>query len=204
MSPSAARKLPITSSEYLEGEPRSEMRHEFVDGRIYAMSGASLRHNSICGEAYELLKRHLRGGPCRTFIESVKVQISDDLGEAFYYPDVFVTCEAADDDSHVVRHPKLVIEVLSPTTSRNDRGDKLTTYKRLASIEDIVLIEQDWPELVIYRRVERWKRHIFTQPESIVRFESIQFEAPLSDFYQSAPFPPDVERPWYLLHREDG
>ncbi|MCX6877550.1 MAG: Uma2 family endonuclease [Verrucomicrobia bacterium] len=201
---STAKKLPITAAEYLDGELRSELRHEFVEGRVYAMSGASLRHNSICGEAYELLKQHLRGGPCRTFIESVKVQISDDLGEAFYYPDVFVTCEAADDDSHVVRHPKLVIEVLSPSTSRNDRGDKLTTYKRLPSIEEIVLIEQDWPELVICRRADRWQRHIFTQLDSIIRFESIHFEAPLSAFYQSAPFPPEVERPWYLVNREDG
>ena len=204
MSPSAARKLPITAAEYLEGEPRSEMRHEFVDGRIYAMSGASLRHNAICLETAARIKQHLHGGPCRTFIESVKVQISDDLGEAFYYPDVFVTCEPADDDSHVVRHPKLVIEVLSPFTSRNDRGDKLATYKRLASIEEIVLIEQDWPELVIYRRSDRWKRHIFTQPESIVHLESITFEAPLAAFYQSAPVPPDVQRPWYLINREDG
>lgn len=204
MNTSAARKLPITAAEYLDGELRSETRHEFVDGRIYAMSGASLRHNSICGEAYELLKAHLRGGPCRTFIESVKVQISDDLGEAFYYPDVFVTCEAADDDSHVVRHPKLIIEVLSPSTSRNDRGDKLATYKRLPSIEEIVLIEQDWPELVIHRRSDRWKRHIFTHLESVIRFESIQFEVPLAAFYQTAPFPPDVARPWYLINREDG
>ena len=204
MQASTARKLPITSAEFLDGELRSEIRHEFVDGRVYAMSGASLRHNAICGDAYELLKQHLRGGPCRTFIESVKVQISDDLGEAFYYPDVFVTCEAADDDSHVVRHPRLIIEVLSPTTSRNDRGDKLATYKRVASIEEIILIEQDWPELVIHRRVDRWKRHIFTQLESVIRLESIDFAAPLSAFYQSAPFPPDVERPWYLINREDG
>ncbi|MEI6673797.1 MAG: Uma2 family endonuclease [Verrucomicrobiota bacterium] len=201
---STARKLPITTAEYLEGELRAEIRHEFVDGRVYAMSGASLRHNAICLEAAILLKQHLRGGPCRTFIESVKVQISDDLGEAFYYPDVFVTCEAADSDSHVVRHPKLIIEVLSPSTSRNDRGDKLATYKRLPSIEEIVLIEQDWPELVIYRRADRWKRHIFTQLESLIQLESIDFSAPLSTFYQSAPFPPDVERPWYLLNREDG
>ncbi|KAB2637890.1 MAG: Uma2 family endonuclease [Verrucomicrobia bacterium] len=204
MPPSAAHKLPITAAEYLDGETRSEIRHEFVDGRIYGMSGASLRHNAICLETAARLNEHLRGGPCRTFIESVKVQISDELGEAFYYPDVFVTCEAADDDSHVARHPILVIEVLSPSTSRNDRGDKLATYKRLPSIQEIVLIEQDWPELVIYRRLERWKRHIFTQPESIVRLESIAFEAPLAAFYQSAPFPTDVQRPWYLINREDG
>jgi Uma2 family endonuclease len=204
MPASAASKLPITSAEFLAGELRSDIRHEFVDGRVYAMSGAGLRHNAICGEAYARLKQHLRGGPCRTFIESVKVQISDDLGEAFYYPDVFVTCEAADNDSHIVRHPKLIIEVLSPSTSRNDRGDKLATYKRLPSIEEIVLIEQDWPELVICRRADRWKRHMFTQLESIIRLEAIDFAAPLAAFYQSAPFPAEVERPWYLINREDG
>ena len=204
MNTSTAIQLPVTAAEYLEGEMRSEIRHEFVDGRIYAMSGASLRHNSICGEAYGLLKEHLCGGPCRPFIEGVKVQISDDLSESFYYPDVFVTCEEADDHSHVVRQPKLIIEVLSPSTSRNDRGDKLTTYKRNPSVEEIVLIEQDWPELVIYRRADRWKRHIFTQLDSIIRLESIDFAAPLAAFYQSAPFPPDVARPWYLINREDG
>ncbi|MEI8039379.1 MAG: Uma2 family endonuclease [Verrucomicrobiota bacterium] len=204
MKSSAAIQLPITAAEYLEGELRSENRYEFVDGRIYAMSSASLRHNSICGEIYGLLKAHLRGGPCRTLIESVKVQISDDLGESFYYPDVFVTCETQDDDSHVVRHPKLIIEVLSPSTSRNDRGEKLANYQRIPSVEEIVLIEQDWPELVIRRRSDRWKRHIFTQLDSIIRLESIDFAAPLAAFYQSAPFPPDVARPWYLINREDG
>lgn len=204
MKSSAAVQLPITAAEYLEGELRSEIRHEFVDGRIYAMSGASLRHNSICLEAAALLNEHLRGGPCRTFMEGVKVQISDDLSESFYYPDVFVTCEEADDHSHVVRHPKLIIEVLSPSTSRNDRGEKLANYQRIPSVEEIVLIEQDWPELVIRRRADRWKRHIFTQLDSIIRLESIDFAAPLAAFYQSAPFPPDVARPWYLINREDG
>ena len=88
MSPSAAYKLPITAAEYLDGESRSEIRHEFVDGRIYGMSGASLRHNAICLETTARLKEHLRGGPCRTFIDSMKVQISDDSGEAFYYSDL--------------------------------------------------------------------------------------------------------------------
>ena len=78
----SAHKLPITAAEYLEGELRSEVRHEFVDGRVYAMSGASRRHNEICGDIYAALKDHLRGGPCRTYIEAVKVQIADDLGEA--------------------------------------------------------------------------------------------------------------------------
>ncbi|MCU0752609.1 MAG: Uma2 family endonuclease, partial [Akkermansiaceae bacterium] len=95
---------------------------------------------------------HLRGGPCRTYIEAVKVQIADDIGEAYYYPDVFVACEPGDDDSHVVHNPKLIIEVLSESTARIDRSDKLTNYKRIPTVEEIVLIEQDWPEILVFRK----------------------------------------------------
>lgn len=201
---SPAKKLPVTAAEYLEGERSSEVRHEFVDGRIYAMSGASLRHNEICLDTAFLLKNHLKGGPCRVFIEAVKVELADDLTEAYYYPDVFVTCEPADDDSHVVRSPKLIIEVLSPSTSRNDRGDKLANYKRMPSVEEIVYIEQDWPEIFIVRRSDRWKRHHYTLLDSLVHLESIDLTIPVSAFYQTATFPDDVERPWYLRYREDG
>jgi Uma2 family endonuclease len=200
----SARKLPITAAEYLEGERSSEVRHEFVDGRIYAMSGASLRHNEICLDVALLLKNHLKGGPCRTFIEAVKVELADDLSESYYYPDVFVTCEPSDDDSHISRHPKLIIEVLSPSTSRNDRGDKLSNYKRIPSVEEIVYIEQDWPEIFIVRRSDRWKKHIYSQLDSPVHLESIDLTVTVADFYQSSPFPEDVERPWYLRYREDG
>ncbi len=201
---SSAKKLPVTAAEYLEGERLSEVRHEFVDGRIYAMSGASLRHNEICGDVYALVKNHLKGGPCRVFIEAVKVELADDLTESYYYPDVFVTCEPADDDSHVVRQPKLIIEVLSPSTSRNDRGDKLANYKRIPSVEEIVYIEQDWPEIFMVRRSDRWKRHHYTMLDSLVHLESIDLTIPVSAFYQTATFPDDVERPWYLRYREDG
>ncbi len=204
MNANTAKKLPITAAEYLEGERNSEIRHEFVDGRIYAMSGASLRHNEICGELFTQFKTHLRGGPCRTFIEAVKVELADDLSESYYYPDVFVTCEPADDDSHIVRHPKLIVEVISPSTSRNDRGEKLANYKRIPSVEEIVYVEQDWPEILVVRRSERWKRRIYSQPDSVVHLESIDLKLRVDDFYRSNPFPEDVVRPWYLRFREDG
>jgi Uma2 family endonuclease len=197
----SAHKLPITAAEYLEGELRSELRHEFVDGRVYAMSGASRRHNEICLDLAANLQAQLRGGPSRTYIEAVKVQIADDIGEAYYYPDVFVACEPNDDDSHVVQHPKLIIEVLSESTARIDRSDKLTNYKRIPSVEEIVLIEQDWPEILVFRRSEKWKRNLYTQFETIVRLDSIGYAAPLASFYQTNPFPEDVKRPWYHLNR---
>jgi Uma2 family endonuclease len=197
----SAQKLPVTAAEYLEGELRSEIRHEFVDGRVYAMAGASRRHNEICLDLASSLQNHLRGGPCRTYIEAVKVQIADDIGEAYYYPDVFVACEPGDDDSHVVHNPKLIIEVLSESTSRIDRSDKLTNYKRIPTVDEIVLIEQDWPEIVVFRRSEKWRRNLYTRFETIVRLESIGYAAPLASYYQTNPFPEDVKRPWYHLNR---
>lgn len=197
----SAHKLPVTAAEYLEGELRSEIRHEFVDGRVYAMAGASRRYNEICLDLASSLQNHLRGGPCRTYIEAVKVQIADDIGEAYYYPDVFVACEPGDDDSHVVHNPKLIIEVLSESTSRIDRSDKLTNYKRIPTVEEIVLIERDWPEIVVFRRSEKWRRNLYTRFETIVRLESIGYAAPLASYYQTNPFPEDVKRPWYHLNR---
>lgn len=203
MSQSTVRKLPVTAAEYLEGERLSDVRHEFVDGRIYAMSGDSLRHNQLVGDLAGVFKNHL-GKTARTLIEAVKVELVDDLSESYYYPDVFVTCEPADNDSHVVRKPKLIVEVLSLSTSRHDRGEKLANYKRIPSVEEIVYIEQDWPEIFIVRRSENWKRRIYTQLDSVVHIESIDLKLRVADFYRSSPFPDDVERPWYLRHREDG
>lgn len=204
MSSTAARQLPITPAEYLEGERASEIRHEYIDGKVYAMSGASAEHNEICGDAYTMLKNHLRGGSCRVFMEAVKVELSDNLGDAFYYPDVFVTCEPKGEDTHVMREPKLIIEVISPSTARHDRGEKLAAYKRIPSVEEIVIIEQEWPEIFVTRRSDNWKRHIYTMMDSVIEFASVGMTIKVADIYQSNPFPDDVKRPFYLRFREDG
>jgi Uma2 family endonuclease len=202
---SAVQKIPfITVEEYLEGEKLADVRHEYVDGQVYAMSGASDRHNSIAGEAYALLKSHLRGGECRSYLLDLKVGFQEDGSHRFYYPDVFVTCDPEDADPYVKTRPKLIIEVLSPSTWRTDRGEKAETYRRIPSVEEIVLIAQDWPELTVFRRSDGWQPHTYTLLESVIRFDSVDFEAPLSAFYESTPFPPDVARPWYLQDRAEG
>ena len=204
MSSSAARQLPITPAEYLEGERVSEIRHEYVDGKVYAMSGASAVHNEICLDIAAALKNHLRGGSCRVFMESVKVELSDDVSTAFYYPDVFVTCEPTGADTYVTREPKVIVEVISPSTARHDRSEKLAAYKRIPSVEEIILVEQEWPEIFVTRRSDNWKRHIYTIMDSAIEFSSVGLILKFADFYQSNPFPDDVKRPFYLRFREDG
>ncbi len=201
---STARKLPLTPTEYLEGERLSEVRHEYVNGQVYAISGASKVHNLICFDVTSIFKNHLKGGPCETFIEAVKVEVKDAHTDAYYYPDVVVTCDQSDDDSYFVRKPKLVVEVLSPSNSRSDHFEKLEQYKRIPSLEEIVYIEQDWPEIFVVRRSDHWREHRFTQLDSEIQLESIDLTLKVSDFYVSNPFPDDVERPWYLRNRQDG
>jgi Uma2 family endonuclease len=201
---STVTHFPMTAAEYLDGERSTGQRHEFVDGRVYWFADGELRHNDISRDVYISLKSHLEGTPCHTFIDAIKVEFIDELTNFYYYPDVFVTREATGDNSYLPHQPKLIIEVISPSTSRTDRGEKLTNYKRIPSVEEIVYIEQDWPEIYIVRRSDRWKKHIYTQFDSLIHLESIDLTLPVSAFYRSAPFPEDVRRPWYLINREDG
>jgi Uma2 family endonuclease len=204
MSISNAKQLPVTPAVYLEGERIGEIRHEYVNGKVYAMSGASRTHNKICLDVAFALRNHLKGGPCETFMEAVKVELADHLTQAYYYPNVVVSCDPEDNDSHIVRQPKLIVEILSPSTARVDSGEKLANYKRIPSVEEIVLIEQDWPEIFVTRRSDQWQKHLHTQLDSPVPLESIGLTLKVADFYASTPFPEDIERPYYLRFREDG
>lgn len=192
----------ITPEEYLEGEEMSELRHEYVNGRVFAMSGASDKQNEIAFDVAALLKSHLKGGPCKTFLLDLKVEARRDGQRCYYYPDVFVTCDPADAESPLVkRHPVLIVEVLSPSTWRVDEGEKLRNYAAIPSVEEVVLIAQDWPEVIIHRRANDWTQESFIRPEDRVRFASIHLEVSLAEIYASIPFLENDSRPWYLQQR---
>lgn len=189
----------VTAAEYLEGEEMAEVRHEYIDGRVYAMSGASDKHNEISFDVASLLKSHLKGGKCKTFLLDVKVEARKNDNPCYYYPDIFVTCESEDTQSPLVkRFPTLIFEVLSPSTWRVDQGEKLQNYSQIPSVLEVVLIAQDWPEVIIHRRSSDWKPESFILPEDRVCFESINLEVSLADIYASIPFLEKDSRPWYL------
>jgi Uma2 family endonuclease len=199
MSRQTAQFYYVTPGEYLEGEEVSDVRHEYIDGRVYAMSGASDKHNEISFDVAALLKAHLKGGPCKTFLLDVKVEARKNDKPCYYYPDVFVTCESEDTQSPLVkRFPRLVIEVLSPSTWRVDRGEKLQNYSQIPSVQEVVLIAQDWPEVIFHRRSEDWQPVSFILPEDRCRFESVEIEVSLGEIYASIPFLEHDSRPWYL------
>lgn len=145
---------PLSEADYLRLEACSPVRHEYVVGQVYAMTGASLRHNIIAGNIYSLLRNHLRGSPCRTFMADAKLRVAKK--QSIYYPDVMVTCAAqhqqVGSDDYLVDAPRLVLEVLSESTAGTDRREKLLAYRTLPTLQEYVLVSQDEPLIEIHRR----------------------------------------------------
>ena len=171
-------------AEYLAREKDNPVRHEYVDGQVYAMAGASDRHNRLALNLASRLNDHLNGGPCEVFIADMKV-IVDPL--VYYYPDVVVTCDPPGGDPYVRTQPHLIIEVVSPSTERIDRHEKLFAYRRVPSVQEYVLVLQDRIQVEVYRRQseDEWSREIFVQPEEYVHFASVDFTLSVSDIYRN-------------------
>ena len=175
----------ISAEEYLSGEPLSEIRHEYIDGEVFAMAGGTPKHNAISGNFHAHLWNHLRGKPCRVFIADVKVRIITSQQDIFYYPDVLVACDPNDDNEQFLRAPKLIIEVLSKSTHRLDRNEKFRNYITLPSLEEYVIAEQERPCLLIHRRSNQWVPEVIEDPAEIVVLESVGLELPLAAFYEN-------------------
>lgn len=135
----------LTIEEYLKLEESATVRHEYVGGEIFAMVGATKRHNRIIGNISGRLWAAARGGACRVYSESVKLRVSDDV---IYYPDVMVACGPEDDDPLVEDDPCLVVEVASPSSETTDRREKLAAYKRMPGLRAYLIVAQDrrWVE----------------------------------------------------------
>jgi Uma2 family endonuclease len=176
----------LTPEEYLEIEERSPIKHEYIGGQAYAMAGASIPHNIITGNFFAALHSHLRGGPCRVFMADVRLRLSVANQNLFYYPDIFVTCDARDKDDYECFHPTLIVEVLSESTDGTDRREKLLNYIQLESLQAYVLLEQQKTEAIIYRRQNDWRREILNAAEQVLSIPSLSFSIPLRVLYEGA------------------
>lgn len=178
---------PLSEEEYLKLEAQSPIRHEYVDGELFAMTWCTLRHNTIALNIASVLKGHLRDTPCRVFINDVPVRVAKT--NAYYYPDLLVACrrgaEAIDLDAVTVETPVLVAEVLSPGTEAIDRREKLLAYR---TIVEYVLISQDQARVEIHRRRGDigWEK-IEYSGEEIVELASIGLQIGMRDIYEGVP-----------------
>jgi Uma2 family endonuclease len=146
-------------------EQRPDVRYEYRQGRAWAMAGGSANHSRLIGKCYRLLEEQLTSGPCHAFFE-MYVHINNDYR---LLPDVVVTCNLADyrDDSTLIYSPHIIVEVLSPSTERKDRGEKFEAYRQLASLQEYVLIQQKKAVGEVYRKAADWRPHLFGSGDEI-------------------------------------
>ena len=180
----AEKRGAVTVEDYLSGELRSEMRHEYLGGMVYAMAGASEEHNVIAANLLAALHAHLRGKACRVFIVDMKVRLHISHDDVFYYPDLMVACDARDTDRYFKRYPKVLIEVLSPDTERTDRREKFLSYTGIETLEEYVLVAQDRREVTLFRRNRRWQPEILARPEQSLQLASLDFTVLLEMIYE--------------------
>jgi Uma2 family endonuclease len=147
----AARRPALDADAFLTWEAGQPLRHELIDGEVFAMAGAEERHVTVGMNIGFALRQALAGTPCRTFLTDMKLR---PLGaDDFFYPDVFVTCAEADRAlAQFKREPSLVFEVLSPTTAAYDRGEKFARYRRIASVREVVFVDIDTRRVDVHRR----------------------------------------------------
>jgi Uma2 family endonuclease len=164
-----------------------DQKYEFRNGQMIAMAGGTANHGILIGNTYALIHSHLRKSPCFAFVEGT-LKIEDDC----FLPDIMVTCNEQDltENKTYIEHPKLVIEVLSPSTERDDRRDKFLNYTNCLSIQEYVLI--NWDCMLIQRLSRRgieWLDSFYTGGE-VAEFASIGLTVPVEEIYDRVVLPP--------------
>ena len=178
----------MTIEEYLEWEPQQDVRYEYVNGEVFAMTGGTIPHNDIALNLYTALRPHLRSRGCRANVSDVKVQVNPK--SPYYYPDVIVSCDPQDLNArNFIQNPKLIVEVLSPGTSAKDRGEKFTYYLTIPTLQEYILIDSEKFSVERYSRGEgrMWLYHPYTAGD-IITLSSIEFEFPIELLYEGVVF----------------
>jgi Uma2 family endonuclease len=212
----------LTEADYLQGELASEIRHEYVDGEVFAMAGAGEAHNLIAGNIFAKLRGLVRGGTCRVFISDMKLRVK--TWKAYYYPDVMVTCDLNglsnnvpiddisdarflhlnplplageeaneslgeifdyDSEANYKERPSLVVEVLSQSTERTDRREKMLAYRTLSDLREYLLVATDKQHVELYRRdaQDEWQLTNINLADGI-HLESLGYNLSLNDIYE--------------------
>ena len=184
----ASKRTPSMSvEEYFElEENHPDTRYEYLDGYVYMMSGGSANHAAISGNIYAILKSLLRGSSCRVYNSDMKVRVSENR---YFHPDVTVSCDPRDrGTAAVIRSPRLVIEVLSPSTEARDRGRKLQCYLACPTIEEYLLVDARSIRIELYRKEQKkWVYEAF-EADDEVELTTLGVRFPLEDAYEDVIF----------------
>ena len=188
-STSPLAKQYITEQEYLDGEKISEVRHEYIDGEVYAMAGSSRRHNSITLNIALALKQSSRDTPCDVFSSDLKVRINQ--RKTYYYPDVLVTCDEDDQqDEYYIEKPCLIVEVLSKSTEQKDYREKLLAYQSIESLQNYLIVAQDHCHIDLFYREKQggWWIRSFDSMQDVIKLSCPVCEVSVADIYEGIAF----------------
>lgn len=185
MSAPAKAQPSMSVAEYLAFEAQSPTKHEYAAGQVFAMAGASARHNRIALNIGARLHQATRSGPCEAFIADMRLRID----QVIYYPDLMVCCDSDDRDPYLKTQPCLVVEVLSDSTERIDRGEKLYNYQRILRLEGYLLVSQDQLRVDLYRRAGSvWEFTTYDQWDDQIPLPCPEATLALREIYERIEF----------------
>jgi Uma2 family endonuclease len=181
--------------EYYRLEDLAEVRSEYHDGQILAMAGGSMSHSQICINLGRELSTRLKGKPCQAFDANLRTRIESSNRNV--YPDLSIVCgpverDPRDPSNGTITNPRVVIEVISPSTERYDRTEKRDHYLKIPSLQAHVLVDQDRPRVEVLTRTQdgRWELRFATGLEVTMKLDAIGVEIPLKEIYDRVEFPP--------------
>ena len=182
----------LTEAEYLDFEREAEMKHEFFDGELFAMSGGTRTHSLVTANLIAALHGRLKNR-CQTFTSDLRVKI--EMTGLYTYPDVSVACgeqRFADDQNDVLLTPTLVVEVLSESTEAYDRGKKFEHYRRIPSLQGYLLVRQDYAHLELFSRQSdgTWRLSEASGMAAELQIPALEVALPLKEDYLGVNFPP--------------
>ncbi len=173
----------MTLEEFLEFEGEPDVRYEYVNGLVFAMSGASVAHERIRGRLLSAVSKHVDRGSCEVFSSGMQLAIRRETGDFCYLPDLMVDCRRDGWGKNSVRFPKLVVEILSPSTQHIDRREKFQNYCSIESLEEYVVAAQYERKVTLHRRRDGWRPQIYSGVDAVAELRSIDLTVALAEVY---------------------
>lgn len=184
----------ISETAYLEGEKLAQVRHEYVDGKVYAMAGTSRRHNRIALSIVVALRQAPKDKHCEILSSDVKVRANK--RKTYYYPDVVVGCDPEDTNPYYLEKPCLIVEVTSKSTEWKDRHEKAVVYQSLESLQAYMLVSQEKPHVTLYYREDddgSWWVTAFEEADQVIPLKCPEMSLTLADIYEGIDFSQPAE-----------
>jgi len=191
---SLAIQTAFDAEAYLAWEEQQAEKHEYLRGEVFAMVGARREHVVVSGNLYAAFKQRLRGGSCQAYVSDLKLRV--DAVDAFFYPDVMVSCDPRDHRAdRFLEHPVLIVEVLSDSTAAFDRGDKFAAYRTLPSLQEYMLVDVPSRRVESFRRgaAGDWLFHDHRAEDGDCPFHALDLSIPFEEIFENVLVEPEIE-----------